>query len=158
MRPREAAKTIGPMAGLTFNEYAEQIAAGENPALLPQPAGGARRRRWVVGILGGTDQKGRWRLERRTWVICVLGGAKLDLGQAEPDAPESVITVLALFGGADITAPPGVPVELTGFSFLGGKSDERPRGPALPGCPLVRVRVFCALGGVKVSAPEHGAN
>jgi hypothetical protein len=142
------------MAALTFDEYAERIAAGESPTLLPQPADGARRRRWVVGILGGTNQKGRWRLERRLWIVCVLGGATLDVGQAEPDAPESVITVIAFFGGADITAPPGVPVELTGVSLLGGKSDERPRGPALPGCPLVRVRVFCALGGVKVTAPE----
>jgi hypothetical protein len=144
------------MSGLTFDEYAERIAAGDSPALLPQPTGGARRRRWVVGILGGTDQKGRWRLERRMWVVCVLGGAKLDLGQAEPEAPETLITELALFGGADLTAPPGVPVELTGFSLLGGKTDERPRGPALPGCPLVRVRAFCALGGVKVSERKEG--
>jgi hypothetical protein len=112
----------------------------------------AKRPRWVVGVLGGMDQKGRWRLGSRLRIVALLGGVTLDLGQAEPEAAESLITVVAIFGGVEITAPPGVPVELTGFSLFGGKSDERPSGPRLSGCPVVRVRTFCVFGGVKVKA------
>jgi hypothetical protein len=43
-----------------------------------------------------------------------------------------------------------------GFSLLGGKSDDRPRGPALPGCPVVRLRVYSLLGGVKVTERSQG--
>ncbi len=135
---------------LTLDEYAERIAGGQ-PVAAPSPAAGAKRRpRWLVGVLGGSEQKGRWRLGSRLRVIAVLGGVTLDLGQAQPEAPESLITVVAILGGTEIQAPPGVPVELTGFSLLGGKSDERPPGPRLPGCPVVRVRVFCIFGGVKI--------
>jgi hypothetical protein len=140
---------------LTFDEYAERIASGESfPVVLP--SGSKQPGRWLVGVLGGTEQKGRWRLGSRLRIVAVLGGVSLDLGQAQPEAPESLVTVLAVLGGVEITAPPGVPVELTGFSLLGGKSDERPRGASLPGCPVVRLRVFSLFGGVKVKERSEG--
>jgi hypothetical protein len=132
---------------LTLDEYTERITAGETPA--PPPAA-KRRPRWLIGVLGGSEHKGRWRLANRLRIIAFLGGVNLDLGQAEPDGPESLITIVAVLGGVEISAPPGVPIELTGISLLGGKSDERPPGPRLPGCPVVRVRAFCLFGGVKV--------
>ncbi|HEY7630433.1 MAG TPA: hypothetical protein VH817_07030 [Thermoleophilaceae bacterium] len=137
---------------LTFDEYAERIAGGETVSPPPMEESAGRRPRWLVGVLGGTDQKGRWRLGRRLRIVAVLGGVDLDLGQAQPEAPESLITVFAVFGGANLTAPPGVPIELTGASLLGGKSDKRPPGPRMPGCPVVRVRVFSLFGGVSVEA------
>ena len=86
----------------------------------------------------------------------MLGGVKLDLGQAEPEAPESLMTVVAVLGGVEITAPLGAPIELTGVSLLGGTSDERSPGPRLPECPLVRLRAFCLFGGVKVKERKAG--
>ena len=50
-----------------------------------------------------------------------FGGASLDLGAAEFEAPESVITVIALFGGAGTTAPSGVSIQLSGVALIGGK-------------------------------------
>jgi hypothetical protein len=82
--------------------------------------------------------------------VALFGGAKVDLGTAQLEAPESVITAIAVFGGADIIAPPGIPIQLSGFSLLGGKSDKRAGGPPLPGSPLVRVRAVAILGGVTV--------
>jgi len=134
---------------LTLGEYAERIVGGERPDPPPEHAGPKRHPRWLIGVLGGSELKGRWRLGSRLRIIALLGGAQLDLGQAEPEAAESLITAVAILGGVEIIAPPGVPVELTGVSLLGGKSDERPPGPPLPGCPLVRVRTFCLFGGVK---------
>jgi hypothetical protein len=81
----------------------------------------------------------------------VFGGVELDVGQAEPEAAESLESIFTLFGGVEIKAPSGVPVALTGFTLMGGQSDERAPGPRLPGCPVVRVRSIRVLGGVSVS-------
>ena len=150
-------------AHLTLDEYAERAAAVEQAASakeldaavrgLPEQTVGsteARGGRWLVGVFGGTEQRGRWRLSSHLRIVAVLGGVTLDLGLAEPEGPESLITVIAVLGGVEIIAPPGVPIQLSGFSLLGGKSDERSGGPPLPGSPLLRVRCITLLGGVKV--------
>ena len=160
-----AARRVAEQAqsgGLTLDEYAERAAAIEQAATveeldaavvgLSDEGGGASggRARWLIGVFGGTEQRGRWRLSNRLRVIALLGGVRLDLGPAEPEAAESLITIVAVLGGVELTAPPGVPIQLTGFSLLGGKSDERAGGPPLPASPLIRVRVFAVLGGVKI--------
>jgi hypothetical protein len=81
--------------------------------------------------------------------VVVFGGVTLNLRTAQLEAPESVITVVAVLGGAGIIAP-GVPIQLSGFSMFGGKGDKRAAGPPLPGSPLVRVRAFPIFGGVTV--------
>jgi hypothetical protein len=68
----------------------------------------ARGARWIVAVFGGTEQRGRWRLSKRLRVVVAFGGATLDLGAAQPEAPESVITVVAVLGGAEIIVPEGV--------------------------------------------------
>jgi uncharacterized protein DUF1707 len=156
--------------GMTLGEYAERAEAIQEAATaeeiqaavrgLPQEAAGAasaRLGRWIIAILGGTRQDGRWRLGKHLWVLAAFGGARLDLAAAEPEGPASTITVIAILGGADILAPPGVPVELSGLSLLGGKGDRRSGGTPLPGSPVVRVRAFTFLGGVaiKESGPRR---
>lgn len=161
-----AARRVAEQAhsgALTLDEYAERAAAIEQAGTveeldaavlgLPEEGGSAapgRRGRWLIGVFGGTEQRGRWRLSNRLRVIALLGGVRLDLGPAEPEATESLITIVAVLGGVELTAPPGVPIQLSGFSLLGGKSDERAGGPPLPASPLIRARVFAVLGGVKV--------
>jgi hypothetical protein len=158
---RLAAQATG--GSLTLEEYVERARALEQAATpeeaeaaasgLPERAGEppASSPRWLVGVLGGTKQQGRWRLGARLRVVAVLGGVTLDLGRAQPEVPESSITVVAVLGGAELVAPPGVPIAFSGLSLLGGRSDERTPGSPLPGAPLVRVRVLSLLGGVKVT-------
>jgi hypothetical protein len=148
---------------LTLAEYDERTAAvgaASTVQELETAAGGLAEEaeaeppkqhgRWHVAILGGSEQRGRWRLARRLRVVALLGGVKLDLGNAEVEARESRITVVAMFGGAELLAPPGIPFQLSGFSIFGGRSDERTGGPALRGAPLVHVRAFAFFGGVAV--------
>lgn len=155
-------------ARLTLGEYAQRACAAHeaadvaalDTAVADLPAPGSprapERRSWLVGILGGTEQRGRWRLAARLRIVALLGGVKLDLGAAEAQAPVSTITVVALLGGAEIVAPPGVPIQLSGASILGGRGDERSPGPPLPGAPLIRLRAFAVFGGVKVTQPPTG--
>jgi hypothetical protein len=111
----------------------------------------ARSRRWVVGIMGGGTQKGRWRIASRCTVVNVMGGADLDLTGAVVEGPETEINVFSLMGGSDIVVPDGVHVELSGFAFMGGNDlrlEDRPPPP--PGAPIVRVRAWSVMGGTDV--------
>jgi hypothetical protein len=111
----------------------------------------------VLGILGGGDRKGRWRVPSRMTVVNVMGGADLDLREAVLDAPEVEITVWSLMGGSDVIVPEGVHVELDGFALLGGNR-LRLEGPSPPpGAPVVRVRAWSLMGGTDVKTkPGRG--
>jgi hypothetical protein len=169
---QEASKRLASQAssgGMTLDEYAERAIAIEQAATQDEIESVVHRLdeeaseqlrvgkpRWLVGIFGGAQQGGRWRLSNKLRIVAVLGGVSLNLGSAQPEAPESTITAFAFMGGADIVAPPGVSIQMSGLSLLGGKSDERAAGPPLPGAPLIHLRVFTLLGGVKLSDRSPG--
>lgn len=149
---------------LTLEELAERVeralVAATREALepltadLPAPPEAPRPSRagtrWIVGIMGGGDRKGRWRIGSRCTVVNVMGGADLDLREAVIASAETVITVVSLMGGSDIVVPEGVDVELGGFAFMGG-NDLKIEGPRPgPGAPVVRVRAFSLMGGTDV--------
>ena len=126
---------------------APPAAVGEG---MPVGATGAAAPSLVLGILGGGDRRGRWRVPERMTVVNVLGGADLDLREATLAAPEVEIRVFSLLGGSDVIVPEGVHVELGGFAVLGG-NDLKLTGPAPPpGAPVVRVRAWSLLGGTDV--------
>jgi Domain of unknown function (DUF1707)/Cell wall-active antibiotics response 4TMS YvqF len=111
----------------------------------------AKPRRWVVGIMGGGTQKGRWRIASQCNVVNVMGGADLDLTSAVVEDALTEIRVFSLMGGSDIVVPDGVHVELSGFAFMGGNDlrlEDRPPPPA--GAPTVRVRAWSVMGGTDV--------
>jgi Domain of unknown function (DUF1707)/Cell wall-active antibiotics response 4TMS YvqF len=121
------------------------------PEQQPDAPPAAKSRRWVVGIMGGGTQKGRWRIASRCTVVNVMGGADLDLTGAVVEGPETEILVFSLMGGSNIVVPPGVHVELAGFAFMGGNDlrlEDAPPPP--PGAPLVRVRAYSIMGGTDV--------
>jgi hypothetical protein len=125
----------------------------------PAPARGERPApTLLLGILGGGNRRGRWRVPERMTVVNVLGGADLDLREATLAAPEVEITVYSVLGGSDVIVPEGVHVELDGFALLGA-NDLRLTGPdPPPGAPVVRVRAWSLLGGtdVKMKGPGSG--
>ena len=115
------------------------------------PVRGARS--WIVGIMGGGDHRGRWRIASRCTVVNLMGGANLDLTDALVEGPETEIRVFSLMGGSDIFVPEGVHVELSGLALMGG-NDLRLQGrpPPAPGAPVVRVRAYSVMGGTDVKA------
>jgi hypothetical protein len=111
---------------------------------------GARGTSLILGILGGGDRRGRWRVAERVKVVNVLGGADLDLREATLAGPEVHITVISLLGGSDIVVPEGVHVELSSFAFLGGDELKLDGPEPPPGAPVVHVRTISILGGTDV--------
>jgi hypothetical protein len=118
-------------------------------ASAPVEAPGGRR--WILGIMGGGDHRGRWRIASRCTVINLMGGADLHLTDAIVEGPQTDIVVFSLMGGSDILVPDGVTVELGGFAFMGGndlKLDDAPAPP--PEAPVIRVRAYSIMGGTDV--------
>jgi Domain of unknown function (DUF1707)/Cell wall-active antibiotics response 4TMS YvqF len=148
-----AATTRAELEPLTADLPAPADRSAFGPAAAPGAAPPAPARRappLVLGILGGGDRNGRWRVPERMTVVNVMGGADLDLREAVLDGPEVEITVWSLMGGSTITVPEGVHVELDGLALLGG-NDLRIAGPdPPPGAPVVRVRAWSLMGGTDV--------
>jgi hypothetical protein len=110
----------------------------------------------VLGILGGGDRRGRWRVPPRMTVINVMGGADLDLREAVLDGPEVTIVVWSLMGGSTILVPDDLQVELGGFALLGGNDLRLEGDPPPPSAPVVRVQAWSLMGGTDVRRRGHG--
>lgn len=121
-------------------------AEGTPSAVAAQSASPAR---WHVSPIGGLTVRGPWRVERHVIVASLLGGADLDLSQAELAAPEVTLTQVSLLGGVRITVPPGVRVDRSGFSLIGGTHIGGGPEPG-PGAPTIHIRAFSLLGGVQI--------
>jgi hypothetical protein len=162
-RLREAAAegrlTVEELATRIDAAYAATTQAELEPLTEDLPAvasssmaieGGGGGTRFLLGVFGGGDRRGRWRVAERVTVVNVFGGADLDLREATLAAPEIRITVVSVFGGSDIVVPEGVHVELTSFALFGG-DDLRLEGPEpQPGAPVVHVRTVSIFGGTDV--------
>jgi hypothetical protein len=153
---------------LTVDEFTDRIEAaygsrtrGELEALrrdLPAvgpgdaPAVSSRRAstRWSIGIMGGSARKGRWRIEGQTNAIAIMGGCHLDLREAEIEGPEVTINAFAFMGGINIFVPDDVELDVTGFSFIGGRNVGSATKSPPPGAQVVHVRAFSFMGGVNV--------
>ena len=88
-------------------------------------------------------------MERSVIVVSLIGGADLDLSQAQLAAREVTLTKVSLVGGVSIGVPPGIRVDASGFSLIGGTSVDAGPEPG-PGAPTVHVRAFSLLGGTRI--------
>jgi class 3 adenylate cyclase len=105
---------------------------------------------WFISVLSGSSRTGRWRPRSRIKAFAMMGGVDLDLRNAEIEGSELTITAIAIMGGIDIVVPEGFVVHLGGFGLLGGKDVKLANVPTLPGAPVINVRAFPIMGGVKV--------
>jgi hypothetical protein len=163
-RLREAAAegrlTVEELADRIDAAYAAGMRAELEPLTADLPAvsgssmaveGGRGGTRFVLGILGAGDRRGRWRVAERVVVVNIFGGADLDLREATLASSEVTIWVVSVFGGSDITVPEGVYAELSSFALFGG-DDLKLEGPEpAPGAPVVHVRTVTIFGGTDVT-------
>jgi hypothetical protein len=107
----------------------------------------------LVSILSGTERKGRWLPARYTNGIAFMGGMELDFRYAEFPPGVTEINFFCLMGGAELTVPPGLNVEVHGIPILGGienKADSRPN----PAAPTLRIKALVIMGGLEIKAKE----
>ena len=141
-----AARTQGELAPIVADlPAAPERVAGRLP--VRRGEGGTR---WLISILGGHERRGHWRIAPRLTVVNILGGSDLDLGAAELADDEVVITVFSLLGGAEVSVPDGLNVEVSQFALLGGNDVELGPSHPDPGGPVVRIRMISILGGSDV--------
>ena len=112
-----------------------------------EPANPADSFDTVIGIFGGGERSGRWRVKRRTNALCVFGGYDLDMTDAVFEGREVVIWTFAVFGGIELTVPDEVEVRCQGVGIFGGfgvRGSENPH----PDPPVVVVKGLALFGGV----------
>jgi hypothetical protein len=101
----------------------------------------------VLGIFGGSERKGRWRVKRRTNVVCVFGGHDFDMTEATFEAREVTLWTFALFGGVNVTVPDNVEIRTEGMGIFGGFGAEH-NEDADPNAPVVVLKGLAVFGGV----------
>jgi Domain of unknown function (DUF1707) len=121
------------------------------PSAAPAPTRPAKKRRWLVSVMSGSDRTEEVAPEHSV-VLDLMGGSDLDLRHAHFPSGETTVTAIAIMGGSDIWVPEGARVEFSGFAFMGGNDNRvAPGGSG----PLIRVRAWSLMGGIDVRAGER---
>lgn len=107
----------------------------------------------IVAVFGGASRKHTWRVRRNTSIMAVFGGVELDLTKATFESHELTFNVFCLFGGIEITVPPGTDVDSRVAAVFGGSEVGR-LAPPDPSAPKLVVKGFCGFGGVEVRNPK----
>jgi hypothetical protein len=106
----------------------------------------------LVAVFDGIDLKSRAKAFKGGSMLAWFGGIALDLSEAEL-APGALLSVHTLFGGIDITTPPGWRIESTVKALAGG-IDAPTRAGDDPGEPVLRLEGIALLGGIAVGAKQ----
>jgi hypothetical protein len=103
-------------------------------------------------ILSGLSRKGVWVVPKQMTILALMGGAELDLRRAKFAAPEVVITINAVMGGAQVIVGPSTRVQMEGTGIMGGYSGPSGLVDATldESSPVVRIKGVAIWGGVSV--------
>ncbi|MFB9909144.1 DUF1707 SHOCT-like domain-containing protein [Allokutzneria oryzae] len=111
---------------------------------------GTGKRQWAVAVMSGAVRNGRWRVESDISALAMMGGVELDFRTAVFTSKVTTITAVAIMGGIQITVPPGVRVEVGGFSFMGGKDVNVDEDSVTPDSPTIRINGYALMGGIEI--------
>jgi hypothetical protein len=157
------AKTLGELEPITRDLLVpgapQPVAApalSTSPVPIEEPANPTESLDHLVGIFGGGERKGRWRVKRRTNAVAIFGGFDLDMTDAVFEGREVTIWAFAVFGGIDITVPDSVAVRNEGVGIFGGFAARGGDEPD-PNAPTVVVKGLALFGGVggQTSSKRH---
>ncbi len=147
-----AARTYADLVPITADLPAHRTGPGEvaRPASATPVPGSASERHFAV--MGGLDRRGIWTVPPHLVVNVLMGGAHLDLREAEFSAPEVVLTINAVMGGADVIVNPHTKVVIEGTGIMGGYSGPSGlvRAKLDDSSPTVRIRGVAFWAGVSV--------
>jgi len=110
-----------------------------------------------VAIFGGSKlgQKA-WRPGKKVWSIAIFGGAEIDFREAELEEDVTRVVAVSIFGGNKIIVAEDTPVDLSGFSFMGGREVKRSQAKETPpaSAKALHVNAIAIFGGCTVTEYE----
>ncbi len=112
---------------------------------LPVQRGGRR----LLALKGTVQRRGRWRVPERFSAVAYKGRCEVDLRAAELTGGSTTITAVAYKGRVEILVPPGVRVQVRGYSYGGHWTDEVPDDDLPADAPVVHVRAVAYKGVVE---------
>ena len=151
------AKTFDDLVGLT-----RDLVVVASPTPVPAPAStsyavdpsvASSEIDRMVGIFGGAERKGKWRIRRQTEAYALFGGIDLDLREAVFESQVVEIRGFWCFGGMEIKVPAGVEVRDQTSGIFGG-TDVKDLGEPQPGAPVIVLKGVSLFGGVSVRGPK----
>jgi hypothetical protein len=159
------ARTLGELEPITvdlaipgqpFRPAAAMAVPATGRVPIEEPVGSQDSFELVVGVFGGAERKGRWRVKRRTNVLAMFGGCDLDMSNAVFEGREVTVYAFAIFGGIDIVVPQGVEIRNQGFGIMGGYGVSGGQDEIDPSAPVVVLKGLALFGGVgaKVFKPK----
>jgi hypothetical protein len=102
----------------------------------------------LVAILDGIELESRAATFRGGSMLAWFGGIEVDLHRAEL-AEGARLSLYAIFGGIEVTTPPGWRVESSAKAFMGGL--DVPNAPdGDPDAPVLIVEGAAVFGGIEV--------
>lgn len=142
-------RTASVLAARTRPELDRLLAdlPSSGPAGAPERSEAVKSRpgRFQVAYKNVLRRGGRWRVPDRYTTVVYKGECHLDLRDAELESEVTRIRALAYKSTIEITVPPGVRVELTGFGVSG-----EVYGDPSPRTRVVHVRGFAYKGLIDV--------
>jgi len=104
-----------------------------------------------LAFWSGRSRKGSWIPARRISAIAIQGGIELDLREARFGPGVTHIHAVAVMGAVEITVPPNVHVDTSGFAIMGAFEDDTESSGLTPGDgPVLRVTGLACMGAVEV--------
>jgi hypothetical protein len=107
--------------------------------------------RWVVGVMGPSVRRGRWRIEGELTTVAVMSPMKLDLTEVELDGDEVTIKAYACMSPLQIVVPDDMDVDVSGFSIMGPRMHRGGRTLPPAGARRVHIRAYTLMGPVFVT-------
>ena len=146
------AETFDDLVPLT-RDLVSPTGPAARPVMNYDESHGSEEADQIVAIFGGATRKHRWKVRRNTSILAMFGGVELDLTEATFEAHELTFNVFCLFGGVEVTVPPGTDVDSSVIAVFGG-AEVRKLAPPDGVAPRIVVKGFCGFGGVEVRNPK----
>ncbi|MFJ4188348.1 DUF1707 domain-containing protein [Kitasatospora sp. NPDC089509] len=128
----------------SHHELAEALAG------LPEPPPPSTATLTGATLGGRIHRRGAWEVPRTLTVASALGRVRLDLARAVIEHPVVDIDLRLGTGGARITVPRDAVVDLTGLLPGLREPRYRPRRPARPGGPTIRITGVLGVGRLRI--------
>ena len=128
-------------------------AAGNGGMVVVDPSRQGQAVGHAVAVMSGGERKGRWVVPPTSNAVAMMGGVVYDFTDAILTSQETVITVVAIMGGVEVTVPEGIEVRIDVVGIMGGSSGPSDTPPA--GAPVIRFTGLALMGGLDVKRPKR---